>query len=55
MKKDRHGDAAVALMLAWAATRASVAEYGYEPVRSGPSGEADWLFPESSSAGRSLW
>jgi phage FluMu gp28-like protein len=55
VKKDRHGDAAVALMLAWAATRASVAEYGYEPVRSGPSGEADWLFPESSSAGRSLW
>lgn len=55
VKKDRHGDAAVALMLANAATRATVAEYGYEPVRPGASGEADWLFPEYSSPERGLW
>ncbi len=30
--KDRHGDAAVALMLAWAATRAPIMEYSYESV-----------------------
>jgi phage FluMu gp28-like protein len=32
VQKDRHGDAAVALMLAWAATRAQIMEYAYESV-----------------------
>ena len=55
--KDRHGDAAVALMLAYAATRAEVAEYGYDPAP--PVGRGDdpgaWLFPERASEGRSIW
>jgi phage FluMu gp28-like protein len=43
-KKDRHGDAAVALMLAWAATRALIMAYDYESVatlREGRRGEDD--------------
>jgi phage FluMu gp28-like protein len=32
VQKDRHGDAAVALMLAWAATRALILAYDYESV-----------------------
>jgi phage FluMu gp28-like protein len=43
-KKDRHGDAAVALMLAWAATRALIAAYDYESIatlREGRRGEDD--------------
>lgn len=56
VKKDRHGDAAVALMLAYAATRAEVAEYGYTPApRVGGEQPGDWLFPENQSAERSIW
>lgn len=56
VNKDRHGDAAVALMLAYAATRAEVAEYGYTPApRVGSEQPGDWLFPENQSAERSIW
>lgn len=34
VNKDRHGDAAVALMLAYAATRATIVEYDYTSVKS---------------------
>ena len=54
--KDRHGDAAVALMLAYAATKAGIVEIDYTPA---PKGSADdptnWLFPENQTGGRALW
>jgi len=39
--KQRHGDAAVALALAYSATRAEVEEFAYQPVRLRPSGRED--------------
>jgi len=42
--KKRHGDFAVGLCMAYAATRMNVAEYGYEPVTGdGADDGADWL------------
>ncbi|MCC3246151.1 hypothetical protein LG047_12610 [Methylocystis sp. WRRC1] len=55
VKKDRHGDAAVALMLAYAATRTGVVEIDYTPASKGRDEPGDWLFPESSSHERALW
>jgi len=52
--KDRHGDAAVALMLAYAATRAPIPAYDYQPAPVAAPGRGDWLFPETARA-RSLW
>ncbi len=51
--KNRHGDAAVALMLAYAATRANVSIIDYTPVSDAAPG--NFLFPESSRRERSLW
>lgn len=48
-QKDRHGDAAVALMLAYAATRAQIMAYGYESVgtlREGWRGEDQDAFED---------
>jgi phage FluMu gp28-like protein len=44
VQKDRHGDAAVALILAWAATRSLILAYDYESIgtlRDGRRGEDD--------------
>jgi phage FluMu gp28-like protein len=53
--KDRHGDSAVALMLAYAASRAGVALYEYEPVPRGREERPeDWLFPETAGGERGI-
>jgi hypothetical protein len=54
--KDRHGDAAVALMLAYAATRAPMLAYDYESADTAASNE---LRPRHDDDGpgmrRGLW
>lgn len=47
----RHGDAAIAGMLAWYASRQGAAEYGYEPVVPG----ADSPFADAGTGGRDWW
>jgi phage FluMu gp28-like protein len=49
----RHGDTAIAGMLAWFASRQGAAEYGYEPVR--PDADPDdWGGPDDEGS-RSWW
>lgn len=56
VSKDRHGDAAVALMLAYAASKTGVVEIDYTPAPKGRDDDpADWLFPERQSEARSIW
>lgn len=40
--RKRHGDSAIAHVLAYAASRADAEEYGYEPVREVPKGAQRW-------------
>jgi hypothetical protein len=47
----RHGDTAIAGMLAWYASRQGAAEYGYEPVRPGDGFSGD----DDDLAERSWW
>jgi phage FluMu gp28-like protein len=54
VKKDRHGDAAVALMLAYAASKTGVVEIDYTPAPR-VDDPTDWLFPENAGGGRELW
>lgn len=56
VQKDRHGDAAVALMLAWAATRALFIEYAWQGVREATDPRGSFLFSDQHTpGGRSLW
>lgn len=54
----RHGDTAIAGMLAWFASRQGAAEYGYEPVRldqgMSPIDPDDWEGPDDEEA-RGWW
>ena len=57
-ERDRHGDAAIALCMAHAASRAEVGEYGWEPVppprrAAGPAAR-DWRYPDHSDDVRPL-
>ena len=54
--KDRHGDSAVALMLAWAATRAVMLAYDYESARTAAEARPDEDEDERREGGeRRLW
>jgi phage FluMu gp28-like protein len=51
----RHGDTAIAGMLAWFASRQGAAEYGYEPVRPGTSRDDGWSDDADEEPARGWW
>jgi len=51
----RHGDAAIALALAYSATRDGQHEYDYTPATAENADGGAWLFPEMQGGGRVLW